>query len=77
MRKEAEAMAKLHNERLSDWPELTAPANQFLLAVGDGSNEPLCEGGLASCDHRDQAAVETPLAQPRKGGGPRHPSFTP
>ncbi len=37
MRKEAEAVAKLRNERLIDWPELTTPANQFLLAVGGGS----------------------------------------
>ena len=50
MKKEAEAIAKLRNERLSDWPELTAPAFQFLLAVGGGSNEPLREGGLGSRD---------------------------
>jgi len=37
-------MTKLHHERLSDWPELMAPAFQFLLAVGGGNNEPLCEG---------------------------------
>jgi hypothetical protein len=62
MKKEAEAIAKLHTERLSDWPELMAPAFQFLLAVGGGTNEPLCEGGFDFWEHRVQAAVETPLA---------------
>ena len=62
MKKEAEAITKLHNGRLSDWPEFMAPAFQFPLAVGGGNDKPLCEGGFDFWDHRAQAAVETPLA---------------
>ena len=74
MKRRAEAIARLHYERVSDWPELMSPAFQFLLAVGGGINEPLCEGDLDSRDHRDQAAVETPLAELRKDGDSA-PSF--
>ena len=62
MKKEAEAIARLHNGRLSDWPEFIAPAFQFLLAVEGDSNGPLREGSLDFRDHRAQATVETPLA---------------